>query len=109
MEFVSQDLISSLLTMGKTYQDISTELKNVYPDVKRGLSEQSVRRYVWEHDLKSLCEQAIQECSSGMNSSCCHTLSQFMSLCCVLKLCSWIHNINLVPRPLPPFQCWTQH
>ena len=57
MEFVSQDLINSLLTMGKTYQDISTELKNVYPDIKRGLSERSVRRYVREHDLKSLCEQ----------------------------------------------------
>ena len=72
MELVSQDLVKSLLTMGKTYQEISTELINVYPEIKRGLSERSVRRYVGQHNLKSLCEQekeqAIQECSRGNKS-----------------------------------------
>ena len=73
MELVSQDLVKSLLTMGKTYQEISTELTNVYPEIKRGLSELSVRRYVRQHNLKRLCEQdkeqAIQECSRGKNFS----------------------------------------
>ena len=51
MELVSQDLVKSLLTMGKSYQEISTELI-VYPELKRGLSERSVRRYIKQHDLK---------------------------------------------------------
>ena len=57
MELVSEDLVKSLLTMGKTYQEISTELTNFYPEIKRGLSERSVRRYVQQHNLKVLSEQ----------------------------------------------------
>ena len=48
MERVSQDVVQSLLVMGKTYQEISVELKQVYPDIVRGLSACSVRRYVKE-------------------------------------------------------------
>ena len=48
MEGVSQDIVQSLLVMGKTYQEISVELKHVYPDIVRGLSARSVRRYVQE-------------------------------------------------------------
>ena len=52
MEGVSQDVVQSLLVMGKTYQEISVELKQVYPDIVRGLSARSVRRYVKERNLK---------------------------------------------------------
>ena len=58
MESVSRDVVKSLLAMGKTYRDISIELKAVYPEIQRGLSERSVRRYVERHDLRSACEQA---------------------------------------------------
>ena len=74
MELVSQDLVKSLLTMGKSYLEISIELINVYPEIKRGLSERSVRRYVKQHDLKSLCEQdkeqAIQESVQEVVAKC---------------------------------------
>jgi hypothetical protein len=42
MERVSQD-VQSVLVTGKTYEEISVELKQVYPDVVRGLSAQEIR------------------------------------------------------------------
>ncbi len=53
---VAQEVIKTLLVSGKNYRDISTELKSLYPDIKRGLSERSVRRYVTKHNLRHVCE-----------------------------------------------------
>ena len=52
MERVSQDVVQSLLVMGKIYQEISVELKQIHPDIVRGLSARSVRKYVKERNLK---------------------------------------------------------
>ena len=61
MEGVSQDVVQSLLVMGKTYQEISIELKQVYPDIVRGLSARSVRRYVKERNLKLAVDRNLVE------------------------------------------------
>ena len=53
---VAEEVIKSLLFSGKNYRDISTELKMLYPNMKRGLSERSVRRYVTKHNLRHVCE-----------------------------------------------------
>ena len=61
MEGVSQDVVQSLLVMGKTYQEISVELKELYPDIMRGLSSRSVRRYVQEKNLKVTVDRNLVE------------------------------------------------
>ena len=60
MERVSQD-VQSLLVMGKTYQEISVELKQIHPDIVRGLSARSVRRYVKERNLKLAVDRNLVE------------------------------------------------
>ena len=58
MERVSQD-VQSLLVMGKIYQEISVELKQLYPDIVRGLSACSVRRYIQEKNLKLAVDRSL--------------------------------------------------
>ena len=58
IELVSVDLVKNLLVLGKTYEEISIELQSLYPEIKRGLAERSVRRYVRQHDLKRESEEA---------------------------------------------------
>ena len=45
--------------MGRTYDEISAELQQVYPHIARGLSARSVRRYVKENDLKQLVKDEV--------------------------------------------------
>lgn len=65
MDQVSQDIVRSLLVLGKTYKEISDELQQIYPNIHRGLSARSVRRYVHEHNLKDITEdyktRAVEE------------------------------------------------
>ena len=41
-----------MLDAGYTYKHISEELKQLYPAVKRGLSDRSVRRYVTKGSMR---------------------------------------------------------
>ncbi len=53
---VAEEVIKSLLfIVAKT---ISTELKMLYPNMKR---ERSVRRYVTKHNLRHVCETTLIE------------------------------------------------
>lgn len=61
MESVCPEIVTSLLASGRSYKDISQELKSLYPQVQRGLSERSVRRYVKENNLKVQAEQHVLE------------------------------------------------
>ena len=80
MECVSPDVVRSLLLLGKTYSEISTELQQLHPHICRGLSARSVRRYVKDNNLKETCEkdredvieEGVQEVS---NCSILHTRS----------------------------------
>ena len=71
MERVSEDIVKSLLVLGKTYKEISDELQELYPNIHRGLSVRSVRRYICDHNLKDITdhdkklavEEAVQEVS----------------------------------------------
>ena len=71
MEEVSEDIVRSLLVLGKTYKEISDELLQLYPSIRRGLSVRSVRRYILKHNLKDITlqdkrlavEESIQEVS----------------------------------------------
>ena len=72
MESVSTDLLKSLLAAGYTYSEISSYLKQQYPNVSRGFSERSVRRYVKENDLKEAIKsdtlEAVRESVGEVNS-----------------------------------------
>jgi hypothetical protein len=75
MEAVSVD-VQGLLAAGKTYQELSDELKQMYPGIPRGLSVRSVRRFVKDNNLKGYAdsvlkdavEEAIGEVSSVLNT-----------------------------------------
>ena len=81
MERVSQD-VQSLLVMGKTYQEISAELKQLYADMMRGLSARSVRRYVQEKSLElavnrnlvEVVEESVQEVRRTLQLVCNSTI-----------------------------------
>ena len=70
MEEVSEDIVRSLLVLGKS-NEISEELQQLYPDKHRGLSARSVRRYISDHNLKVISkrdkevavEEAVREVS----------------------------------------------
>ena len=57
MEQVSEDIVRSLLLLGKTCSQISTELQGLYPHVTRGLSARSVRRYIKDQDLREALDK----------------------------------------------------
>ena len=61
MESVLLEVVRSLLLGGTTYSAISAELKSRYPNVTRGLSERSIRRYVKDNGLKELVHQDVLE------------------------------------------------
>ena len=71
MEEVSEDIVRSLLVLGKSNNEISEELQQLYPDKRRGLSARSVRRYISDLNLKAISkrdkevavEEAVQEVS----------------------------------------------
>ena len=60
MEQVPPELVQRWLSSGKTYQQISVEIKHLYPSVVCGLSSRSVRRYV-ALDLKSAARHDVDE------------------------------------------------
>ena len=76
MESVSVDVVKGLLATGKTYQEISDELKQMYRGIPRGLSVRSVRRFVKDNNLKQYAdgvlenavEEGVSEVSSVLNT-----------------------------------------
>ena len=66
MDSVSIDIVRGLLVIGKTYEEISSELKDLYPHITRGLSTRSVRRYVAQNRLKDLAKkdkiEVVEQC-----------------------------------------------
>ena len=54
-------LVQELLDSGKTYAQISDELKRRSPSNLRGLSERSVRRFVAENNLRAVSKQNKEE------------------------------------------------
>ena len=61
MDSVSIDIVKGLLSVGKSYDEISVELQQVYPNITRGLSARSVRRYVKEKGLKEIVKHEVIE------------------------------------------------
>ena len=61
MESVCPEIVTSLLASGRSYKDISQELKALYPQIQCGLSERSVRKYVKDNNLRAQAEQDILE------------------------------------------------
>ena len=60
MESVCPEIVTSLLASGRSYKDISQELKALYLLIQRGLSERSVRRYV-KDNLRAQAEGYVLE------------------------------------------------
>ena len=58
MEYISPALIQGLISSGKTYAEVSEELKTLYP---HGLSEQNIRRYVKENYVKSAISEDVRK------------------------------------------------
>ena len=56
MESVCIEDIKAMLMAGKSYRQISEELKQLNPQ-GRGFSERSVRRYVTENSLRQMCQE----------------------------------------------------
>ena len=54
---VSEDIVRSLLVLGKSHKEISEELRQLYPDKRRGLSARSVRCYISDHNLKAISKR----------------------------------------------------
>ena len=61
MDSVSIDIMKGLLSVGKSYDKISVELQQVYPNITRGLSARRVRRYVKEKGLKEIVKHEVIE------------------------------------------------
>lgn len=61
MESVSVDIVKEFLLAGKSYQEISQELKELHPSIHRGLSTRSVRRYVKANHIKEIADDDLQE------------------------------------------------
>ena len=51
--------MESVLAAGNSYKAISSELKGLYPQISRGLSERAIRRYVKENGLRVLANQDV--------------------------------------------------
>ena len=92
MEQVSEDIVRSLLLLGSSCTEISTELKRLYPHISRGLSARSIRRYIKDHKLREaldrhkedVIEESVQEVSLIIFVPCgkCLMMTSF-SLACV--------------------------
>ena len=63
MEEVSEDIVRSLLVLGKSHKELSEELQQLYPDKRHGLSARSIRRYMSKRDKEIAVEEAVQEVS----------------------------------------------
>ena len=68
MEPVSEDIVRTLLLLGSSCTEISTELQCLYPHISRGLSARSVRHYIKDHKLRDrhkedIIEESVQEVS----------------------------------------------
>lgn len=68
MEQVSVEVIAGLVQRGWTYEAISEHLKTTYPEVQRGFSARSIRRFCSQHikklkgnDLDEVVEEAVTE------------------------------------------------
>ena len=61
MEFVDRSLIEYLRYQGKTYTQISEQLKILYPTITMGLSSRSVCRYCYIQSIGKLTEDEIDE------------------------------------------------
>ena len=61
MESVCPEVVTSLLASGRSYKDISQELKALYPLIQHGLSERSIRRYIMDHNLRAQVEGYVLE------------------------------------------------
>ena len=61
MESIPIDTVRDLLASRKTYAQISNELKRQYPQVGRGLSARSIRRYVKENGIKVEINKMVEE------------------------------------------------
>ena len=46
------DTVRDLLASGKSYTQISDELRQQHPEIRRGLSARNIRRYVKELERK---------------------------------------------------------
>ena len=77
MESISIDIVKRLLSVGKSYE-ISVELQQVYPNITRGLSARSVRRYVKEKGIKEIVKheviQALKDSVSEVSKTVCVNL-----------------------------------
>ena len=68
MDVASISNVMDMLCSGKTYDQISHELKLLHPDIQRGLSARSIRRYVKENKLKDQVDQVGKdEVASSVN------------------------------------------
>ena len=65
MEAVSSDTVKGLLVAGRTYQEISDELKQLYPGIPRGLSVRSVRRFVKDNKLNQYANDVLEDVVEG--------------------------------------------
>ena len=61
MEDVPTVVVEEFLLAGKTYNEISCELKQLYHHITRGFSERSIRRYVKENNLKEAVKGDMYE------------------------------------------------
>jgi len=59
MDKVSATHVRSQLECGASYQEILQQLKALYPNITRGLSARSVRRYVEQNGLQKEVEEHI--------------------------------------------------
>ena len=55
------DTVSDLLASGKSYAQISDELKQQHPEIRRGLSARNIRRYVKENRIKAKIDRQTEE------------------------------------------------
>lgn len=61
MDLVPIDVVKGMLARGETYSQMSTYLKQQYPQISRGFSEQSIRRFVKENGLKEEVKTDVAE------------------------------------------------
>ena len=55
------DTVRDLLASGKSYTQISDELRQQHPEIRRGLSARNIRRYVKENGIKAKIDRQTEE------------------------------------------------
>ena len=80
MEGVGSEVITDLVTSGLSYRAIGERLQELYPDITRGLSWQTVHKYCTANGLRTVATREIVT-DEELDESVARVLSKVCIIC----------------------------